>query len=547
VGRSAFESAGVAPLIPPGSGGINAWVHLEAAHPELNTAVEQPAHAPPIPASVRRALASPGNAIESGARREMERRFGQDFSRVRIHHGPEAGASTGDLRATAYTAGQSIVFSPNQYSPRTAAGKRLLAHELAHVVQQREAVSILPTIGPIRDASELAAERFAGGATDRPSVASTVPAVQRQPVEPAAPTGLPDKPAGDRATEDEIEAALTGFLNRVQHARGGRGLMKDSPVVWQALHTLTRGDSRATLVIDNFLAGSTSGSPAEFARQARQHLPSRIPRSALDELDKIPSAPSSSGVPGSIGETLDQFVDRTIGPLIKDLTKSKDLQDKLLQAAHAAVTSGVLGMASAAMANLDPKARASFGAAIDAAIKQTQKRAQAPVTSPYVAPPPPATMPWAPPASKGQQIVPSPNLPVPGTPAPATPAPSASAAPPSVAEVIQGLADDALLPPEARGKPAAAALRSARAFAQELTDKLNEAQQKKQGSVELTLSSAFRDVGDTRFVLDEAARITQLIKNALPHRASNVTQVIITIESSDPQKPSFIRRVIQLH
>jgi len=66
----------------------------------------------------------------------MESRFGRDFSAVRIHTGSDAATSAQALRARAYTIGPNIVFGSGQYSPSTTEGQRLLAHELAHVVQQ---------------------------------------------------------------------------------------------------------------------------------------------------------------------------------------------------------------------------------------------------------------------------------------------------------------------------------------------------------------------------------------------------------------------------
>ncbi len=66
-----------------------------------------------------------------------ESRFGQDFKNVRVHTDSKAAESAHDLNARAYTVGQDIVFGTGQYSPMTGAGSRLLAHELAHVVQQR--------------------------------------------------------------------------------------------------------------------------------------------------------------------------------------------------------------------------------------------------------------------------------------------------------------------------------------------------------------------------------------------------------------------------
>jgi hypothetical protein len=66
----------------------------------------------------------------------MPGRGGYDFSQVRIHHGAQAAESARAVDARAYTVGRDIVFGAGQYAPHTAAGRRLLAHELTHVVQQ---------------------------------------------------------------------------------------------------------------------------------------------------------------------------------------------------------------------------------------------------------------------------------------------------------------------------------------------------------------------------------------------------------------------------
>ncbi len=93
------------------------------------------------PASVGQTLASPGSPLESAVRKDMEQRFGFDFGRVRVHSGAAAEQSARDVNAHAYTVGQDLVFGAGQFSTETAQGKRLLAHELTHVVQQAGAVS----------------------------------------------------------------------------------------------------------------------------------------------------------------------------------------------------------------------------------------------------------------------------------------------------------------------------------------------------------------------------------------------------------------------
>lgn len=89
-----------------------------------------------LPSSVNRTLSETGRGMEPALRQDMESRFGYDFSRVRLHTGASAQQSTRDVSAQAYTVGEHIAFGANRYAPGSASGRNLLAHELAHVVQQ---------------------------------------------------------------------------------------------------------------------------------------------------------------------------------------------------------------------------------------------------------------------------------------------------------------------------------------------------------------------------------------------------------------------------
>jgi len=82
-------------------------------------------------------LRSPGTPLDAGTRAYMEPRFGYDFSKVRVHTDAKAAASARAVNALAYTAGNDVVFSSRQYSPGTMEGRRLISHELTHVVQQQ--------------------------------------------------------------------------------------------------------------------------------------------------------------------------------------------------------------------------------------------------------------------------------------------------------------------------------------------------------------------------------------------------------------------------
>ena len=88
-----------------------------------------------------------GRPLDRRARTFFERRFNHDFSRVRIFSGDSAARSAEAVNAKAFTLGHSIVFGAGEYAPQTIAGRHLLAHELAHVVQQTaHADSVRPMI-----------------------------------------------------------------------------------------------------------------------------------------------------------------------------------------------------------------------------------------------------------------------------------------------------------------------------------------------------------------------------------------------------------------
>ena len=96
--------------------------------------------APPI---VHEVLNSSGQSLDSATRGFMEPRFGHDFSRVRVHSDAAAQQSAHDVNAKAYTVQNNIVFAAGQLAPGTREGQQLMAHELAHVVQQNSAPAVV--------------------------------------------------------------------------------------------------------------------------------------------------------------------------------------------------------------------------------------------------------------------------------------------------------------------------------------------------------------------------------------------------------------------
>jgi hypothetical protein len=133
--------------------------------------------APPI---VHDALAAPGPALDAKARAPMEAAFGADFKAVRVHTDALADRSARAIGAHAYTLGADIVFAAGRYQPGWAAGQRLIAHELAHTLQQAGGGAVVHRMvatPSASDAAEVAGHlnSFCAG-TATASGASVVPA-----------------------------------------------------------------------------------------------------------------------------------------------------------------------------------------------------------------------------------------------------------------------------------------------------------------------------------------------------------------------------------
>jgi hypothetical protein len=154
-----------------------------------------------------------GQPLDAATRERMESALGHDFSDVRIHTDERAAKSAASVDAHAYTTGENVVFGDGRYRPGTDDGERTLAHELAHVVQQRSGpVSGTPMTGginvsepadPFERQADLVADRVTSEASSvAHGGASDTTVVQRQAVpeeelteeeEKAKPSPLPSQ------------------------------------------------------------------------------------------------------------------------------------------------------------------------------------------------------------------------------------------------------------------------------------------------------------------------------------------------------------------
>jgi hypothetical protein len=192
----------------------------------------------------------------------MEGRMGHSFADVRVHHDASAAQSAGAIDARAYTLGSHVVFAAGAYRPRTAGGRRLLAHELTHVVQQEGSGEPGPTLtlGSVDDPAEGEAASGELAWSDRPATSTqahptTGPAaggavIRRQDA------GTPDAGLPDAATAVDVGgAAATGGAAGAGAASvvGGGAAGGAAPAAGAAAPAL--GDLRA--VRERFKASGT--------------------------------------------------------------------------------------------------------------------------------------------------------------------------------------------------------------------------------------------------------------------------------------------------
>jgi hypothetical protein len=169
------------------------------------------------PASpVQDVVASAGSPLEPAVRRDMEAAVGHDFGDVRVHTDAAAASSAKAVQAHAYTVGSHVVFGEGRYQPDTAEGRHTLAHELTHVVQQRQGpVDGTPAGGGIKvsdpsdrfeQEAESVAHRVSSGGSadaDAPAPAPAPADVQRRAEDVADQAVVQRQAAEEEEAEEE--------------------------------------------------------------------------------------------------------------------------------------------------------------------------------------------------------------------------------------------------------------------------------------------------------------------------------------------------------
>src|SRR5438477_4385688 len=197
----------------------SAVMHLQktAGNEAVTSAIEEQQSSP-----VKEVVGSGGGSpLDRETRGFMESRLGADFGDVRIHTDSKASESAKSVQAHAYTVGNDVVFQSGKYSPESDSGKRMLAHELTHVVQQRSGpVAGTPAPGGIKvshpadsfeQAAESSADRVMSSApAAQLATAAAPPSIQREGEEEDEVQGTFVQREGE-AGEEEEEVAQTSI------------------------------------------------------------------------------------------------------------------------------------------------------------------------------------------------------------------------------------------------------------------------------------------------------------------------------------------------
>ncbi|MFH9757455.1 DUF4157 domain-containing protein [Streptomyces anulatus] len=184
-------------------------------------------------------VSSGGAPLDTDTRTDMESRMGADFSDVRVHHDAAAHESAKGVGAHAYTVGNNVVFQRDAYDPGSPQGRTTLAHELTHVIQQRNGpVEGTEAPGGIRVSDP--SDRFEREAVANADRVLSDPAPETAPnPAPAAPVSAPAPAAASTASavqraatedEDEQPADVQGsFVQRAAEKKPGEEEEEETP------------------------------------------------------------------------------------------------------------------------------------------------------------------------------------------------------------------------------------------------------------------------------------------------------------------------------
>lgn len=267
-----------------------------------------------IPPIVGRVLSSPGRPLDAQVRQQMEAGFGHDFHDVRVHTDETAQRSARSVNALAYTVGRNVVFGGGQYAPGSQHGMHLLAHELAHVVQQRGQVGGLGGVGRsnalMEHEADSAAARIVSGQM-APAMAAAPGTLLARHAVPAASSskrslGACQVPEGSASSAQQTPDNV-GERKAVQMKDGRRYIVNRKPWSETSRRPVTRtntkpGIDRRELWLEfKWCRGSNSGSVRAAANVPEAAL--KLLRDSIANGGDVNKAWASATVTPSLGLT----------------------------------------------------------------------------------------------------------------------------------------------------------------------------------------------------------------------------------------------------
>ncbi len=237
-----------------------------------------------------------GQALPQPQQDVFGARFGMDFSRVRIHDDAAAAGFAAAHRAQAVTQGENVMFAQGRYAPGTAAGQNLLAHELAHVVQQSQGERVAHAADPEARADAAAAQVMQGGHVSPRALGRAPHGPQAKP-DDAPPIPSPVIPIAQSLASVELEA--------------GEAIGKTNPKLVQIAESYKAGSglggaARVQLSAD-LTADAKNSSARESAERSKLGGRMREARDALvalgvpsDAIDISPATAYSTSAHGQV-------------------------------------------------------------------------------------------------------------------------------------------------------------------------------------------------------------------------------------------------------